>query len=197
VISRPIATDAVDDPGENFYLELRVIDFAGTITAYSPPVIILTPYVPPPYDGGGSYDYGGDSPSAPSDSCSPGFDSNSNSCTADGAGGGDKIICTAMNDHYGFGSFRNAIWLAYADRHLTKAHEVGYHTIFLPLVKFGFKQGNGRLNLLVRSILEWGTRHRAIDLRAEMRGGRRDLQGRIIRMIFEPLCYIVGKLKGY
>jgi hypothetical protein len=117
--------------------------------------------------------------------------------TGDGGGSGDKIICTAMNEQYGFGSFRNAIWLAYADRHLTKAHEVGYHTIFLPLVEFGFKRGDGKFNLLVRNILEWGTRHRAIDLRAEMRGGRRDLQGRIIRMIFEPLCYIVGKLKGY
>lgn len=84
VIARPIATDGIDDPGENFYLELRVIDYIGTITAYSPPVIILTPYVPPPYDGGGGYDGIGTSPSS-SPGCTPGSignPSNNNSCTA-------------------------------------------------------------------------------------------------------------------
>ena len=116
----------------------------------------------------------------------------------DGGGGGDgKIICTAMNQAYGFGSFRNAIWIAYADKHLSKAHEVGYHTLFLPLVDFGFKSGDGKMNMAVRKVLEWGTRHRSTDLRAEMRGTKRDTTGRIIRLIFEPLCYAVGKLKGY
>ena len=43
-----------------------------------------------------------------------------------------KIICTAMNASYGFGSYRQAIWLNYSNKHLTKAHEVGYHTLFLP-----------------------------------------------------------------
>jgi len=114
-----------------------------------------------------------------------------------GGGGGSKIICTAMNQAYGFGSFRNAIWIAYSDKHLTKAHEVGYHAIFLPLVDFGFKRGDGKLNMAVRRVMEWGTRHRSTDLRAEMRGTKRDTTGRVIRMIFEPLCYAVGKLKGY
>jgi hypothetical protein len=86
-----------------------------------------------------------------------------------GGGGGDKIICTAMNQAYGFGSFRNAIWIKYADKHLTKAHEVGYHTLFLPLVDYGFKRGDGKANMIVRRVLEWGTRHRSMDLRAEMR----------------------------
>lgn len=115
----------------------------------------------------------------------------------DGGGGGGKIICTAMNHAYGFGSFRNAIWIAYSDKHLTKAHEVGYHTLFLPLVDYGFKRGDGKLNMIVRKVLEWGTRHRSTDLRAEMRGTKRDTTGRVIRFIFEPLCYAVGKLKGY
>ena len=117
--------------------------------------------------------------------------------SAGGGGGGGKIICTAMNSAYGFGSFRNAIWIKYADKHLTKAHEVGYHTLFLPLVDFGFKRGDGKLNLAVRKVLEWGTRHRSTDLRAELRNKKRDTTGRIIRSIFEPLCFIVGKLKGY
>ena len=117
---------------------------------------------------------------------------------SDSAGGGSsKIVCTAMNQTYGFGSFRNAIWLRYASKHLTKAHEAGYHAIFLPLVDFGFKQGDGKANMAVRRFLEWGARHRSADLRAEMRGTKRDPAGRVFRLIFEPLCYAVGKLKGY
>jgi hypothetical protein len=114
-----------------------------------------------------------------------------------GAGGSSKIICTAMNHAYGFGSFRNAIWIKYADQHLTKAHEVGYHTMFLPLVKFAFNSGNAMPNRIVRKILEHGTRHRSADLRAKMRNTKRDNLGRFYRAIFEPLCYIVGKVKGY
>jgi hypothetical protein len=112
-----------------------------------------------------------------------------------GGGGGGKIICTAMNEAYGFGSFRNAIWIKYSNQHLTKEHEKGYHALFLPLVDYGFKQGDGTMNKIVRKVLEWGTRHRSTDLRAEMRGKKRDTTGRIIRAIFEPLCYFVGKYK--
>jgi hypothetical protein len=112
-----------------------------------------------------------------------------------GGDGGGKIICTAMNEAYGFGSFRNAIWIKYSNQHLTKEHEKGYHALFLPLVDYGFKQGDGTMNKIVRKVLEWGTRHRSTDLRAEMRGKKRDTTGRIIRAIFEPLCYFVGKYK--
>lgn len=154
------------------------------------------------FDGTSSGPFGGisegfdGSPSAPGANvgAQEGFDGSPGD---GGGGGGGKIICTAMNNAYGFGSFRNAIWIAYADKHLTKAHEVGYHTLFLGLVDFGFKRGNGKLNTAVRKVMEWGTRHRSTDLRAEMRGTKRDSTGRIIRMIFEPLCYAVGKLKGY
>jgi len=31
----------------------------------------------------------------------------------DGGDGGGKIICTAMNQTYGFGGFRNALWMKY------------------------------------------------------------------------------------
>ena len=102
-----------------------------------------------------------------------------------------------MNHEYGFGSFRNAIWLKYAQSNLTKAHEVGYHAIFLPLVDFAFKQGDGKLNMLTRKFLENCARHRSLDLRAEMRGTKRDTIGMIYRSVLEPLCYAVGKFKGY
>jgi len=114
-----------------------------------------------------------------------------------GGGSSDsKIVCTAMNNAYGFGSFRNAIWLAYASKHLTKYHEIGYHAMFMPLVDFGFKRGDGKLNMAVRHTLEWIARHRSVDLRAEMRNKRRDPVGRALRFVLEPLCYVVGKFKG-
>ena len=117
--------------------------------------------------------------------------------TSSDSGGGGKIVCTAMNQQYGFGSFRNAIWLKYAENNLTKAHEAGYHAIFLPLVDFAFKQGDGKLNMLTRKFLENCARHRSLDLRAEMRGTKRDTIGMIYRSVLEPLCYAVGKFKGY
>jgi hypothetical protein len=129
-------------------------------------------------DYGGGYDSYGESPSSSSDS---------------GSGGGGKIVCTAMNQAYGFGSFRNQIWLKYAADNLTKAHEVGYHTLFLPLVDLGYKKNIKP----VRAVLEHIARHRTADLRAEMRNRKRDKLGRIYRAILEPVCYIVGKLKGY
>jgi hypothetical protein len=111
-------------------------------------------------------------------------------------GGSSKIVCTAMNQAYGFGSFRNRIWLAYAAKNLTKAHEAGYHALFLPLVAVGYNQGNKMHNRIVRRVLENIARHRSADLRAEMRGGKRDRVGQAYRFILEPLCYAVGKLKG-
>jgi hypothetical protein len=112
------------------------------------------------------------------------------------SGGGGKIVCTAMNEAYGFGSFRNRIWLAYSAKNLTKAHEAGYHALFLPLVSAGYKQDKW-FSKPLRAALENIARHRSADLRAEMRGGKRDRVGQAYRFILEPLCYAVGKLKGY
>ena len=134
------------------------------------------------------------SPSAPSAGvgAQEGFDGSPGD--GGGGGGGSKIICTAMNQSYGFGSFRQAIWLRYSADHMTKEHEVGYHTLFLPLVDAAYKQDKWYSKPL-RKILEHGARHRTSDLRAEMRGTKRDVLGRIYRTIFEPLCYVVGKIK--
>jgi hypothetical protein len=142
-------------------------------------------YVPPTFftDSGG---WEGPNPAPTREQCGPN----------DGVGGG-KIVCTAMNQAYGFGGFRQSIWLSHSAKHLTKAHEIGYHTLFLPLVAVGYNQGNKMHNRIVRRVLENIARHRTADLRAEMRGIKRDPVGRAYRLILEPLCYAVGKLKGY
>lgn len=107
------------------------------------------------------------------------------------------IVCSAMNEAYGFGSYRNRIWLVYSEKHLTKAHEVGYHAMFLPLVDYAYKQGDGLSHRMLRHVLEHIAKHRSVDLRAEMRGLKRDTVGRIYRTVLEPLCYAIGKIKGY
>ena len=121
------------------------------------------------------YDSGGYDP-APSPSDSGGSS----------GGGGGKIVCTMMNETYGFGSFRNKIWQKYAKDNLTKEHETGYHKIFLPLVRIS------KTNNIVRKILEHIAVHRTIDIRQESRG-KTHMLGRIYRKILEPICYWVGK----
>lgn len=108
-----------------------------------------------------------------------------------GGGGGGKIVCTMMNESYGFGNFRNKIWLRHS-RDLPKEYEIGYHTIFLPLVKFA--KGEGKLNKVVKKTLEHIARHRTLDLKQEMKGKTHTL-GRVYRKILEPICLMVGKIK--
>jgi hypothetical protein len=105
-----------------------------------------------------------------------------------GGGGGNnkKIVCTMMNESYGFGSFRNKIWIKYARDHLSPEYQIGYHKIFLPLVRLS------KTNKLLKKTLEHIAVHRTIDIRQEARG-KVHLLGRVYRKILEPICYIVGK----
>ena len=108
---------------------------------------------------------------------------------------GGKIVCSAMNKAYGFGSFRQAIWLQHsANMPNAKTIEKGYHKLFLPVVAFAFSDKQTFARKLVRKVSEHIARHRTADLWKEMRGKRRDPLGRIYRAIIEPLCYMVGKV---
>jgi hypothetical protein len=108
--------------------------------------------------------------------------------------GGGKIVCTAMNQEYGFGSFRNAIWLAQS-KDLDPAYEKGYHTLFLPLVNYAYKAGEkNALQRILRGVLEHIARHRTADIWKQKRGKKRDTYGMIYRAILEPICYVVGKV---
>lgn len=107
---------------------------------------------------------------------------------------GGKIVCTMMNEEYGFGSFRNKIWLAHsASMPNAKVYEKGYHTMFLPLIAFAKRKGT--INRAVKSTLEHIARHRTADI-WKQKHGKRDTLGAIYRFILEPICYVVGKVKG-
>jgi hypothetical protein len=115
--------------------------------------------------------------------------------TVQSTSGGGKIVCSMMNESYGTGSFRNKVWLAHsASMSNAKVYEKGYHTMFLPLVAFAKKEGF--LNRIVKRTLEHIAKHRTADVYKEMRNGKRDTLGRIYRAVLEPLCYVVGKVKG-
>ena len=98
---------------------------------------------------------------------------------------GGKIVCTMMNESYGFGSFRNKIWMKF-HKDLSPEYQRGYHKLFLPLVKIAKK------NMVVKKILEHIAVHSTIDMRQSMRG-KTHLLGRIYRKILLPVCYWVGK----
>ena len=103
-----------------------------------------------------------------------------------GRGGRSKIVCTMMNESYGFGSFRNKIWLRHS-KNLAPEYQIGYHRIFLPLVK------KAKTNKVLKKILEHIAIHRTIDIRQEERN-KTHLLGRVYRTILEPICYWVGKI---
>ena len=103
-----------------------------------------------------------------------------------GRSGRSKIVCTMMNESYGFGSFRNKIWLRHS-KNLAPEYQIGYHRIFLPLVK------KAKTNKVLKKILEHIAIHRTIDIRQEERN-KTHLLGRVYRTILEPICYWVGKI---
>ena len=103
-----------------------------------------------------------------------------------------KIVCTAMNNAYGFGSFRQTIWLKHS-KDLDPAYQKGYHRIFRPLIKFAYSNQKW-YNIAVRKTLEGIARRRTADIWMQQKGKRHPI-GAIERAILEPICYIVGKIK--
>jgi hypothetical protein len=116
--------------------------------------------------------------------------------TPSGDGGGcgcGKIVCTAMNEQYGFGTFRQTIWLYNAEQ-LPKEYEKGYHKMFLPLVRYLYKTDQpSKIQLFLKGLLEDVVKHRTADI-WQQRKGKRDKLGSWYRAVFDPLCYYVGLL---
>ena len=107
----------------------------------------------------------------------------------DPGGNNKKIVCTMMNESYGFGSFRNKIWLRQS-KNLAPEYQIGYHKLFLPLVNYAKQKGI--TNNIVKKILEHIAIHRTIDIRQEEKN-KIHLIGRVYRKVLEPLCYWAGK----
>lgn len=114
-----------------------------------------------------------------------------------GGGGGGKIICTAMNDLYGLPYTENKVWLKYSVTHMRPEHQVGYHKVFLPLVDYAFKQGDGVTHLWLRNILVWIGINRTKDIQDELAGlNPRPFKRLLIRKPAEAAIYYIGKWFG-
>ena len=107
---------------------------------------------------------------------------------ADSSPGG-KIVCTMMNESYGFGSFRNKIWMKFHGN-IAPEYQKGYHKLFLPLVSYAKQKGI--TNKIIKNILEHIAVHSTIDMRQALRG-KRHLLGRVYRKVILPLCYWAGR----
>jgi len=110
----------------------------------------------------------------------------------DSGSSNDKIVCTAMNNAYGFGSFRQTVWLQHS-KNMHPAYQKGYHRIFKPLIKVAYKDEKW-YNIALRKTLEGIARRRTADIWMQ-KHGKRHFLGAIERAILEPICYIVGKIK--
>ncbi len=107
-----------------------------------------------------------------------------------GPTGGGKIVCTMMNESYGFGSFRNKIWMKFHGN-IAPEYQKGYHKLFLPLVNYAKQKGI--TNKIIKNILEHIAVHSTIDMRQTLRG-KRHLLGRLYRKIFYQ--YVIGQVKN-
>ena len=100
-----------------------------------------------------------------------------------------KIICTAMNNMYGFGSYRNALWMKYQSSHMAaEEYELGYHKLVMPLVK------KMPTNKTIRTVLERIAKRRTINIRKELRGQKLPLYYRSMKYTVRPLLFAVGWL---
>ena len=106
-----------------------------------------------------------------------------------GDSGGGKIICTTMNKMYGLPMYSNKVWMRYNKyKNLDNAWELGYHKIFLSLVK------KMPTNKYIRDILEWLAKNRTHGVKEEMKGNIFTTNTLLIRPILGPIVYITGKL---
>ena len=189
----------VDDPTAT--VSLTTVTDASPPPPSSPPPDFVT-YVPPPDDDDDDQpsgnQYGGfdsttvqEETSAMEDAYQEAAYGSPSDDSDDDDGGGGKIVCTAMNQAYGFGSFRQAIWLAHS-RDMAPEYQAGYHAIFQPLVTYGYG-GVTKPRKFVRNILEGIARRRTADIWMQKKGKRHPI-GRIERAFWEPVCYAVGRI---
>ena len=123
-------------------------------------------------------------------------DNSNNTNTTDSDSGGtsdgndsSKIVCTTMNKMYGLPMYSNKVWMRYNKyKKLDSAWQLGYHKIFLSLVK------QMPTNKYIRNILEWLAKNRTHGVKEEMKGNIFTTNTLLIRPILGPVVYITGKL---
>ena len=124
--------------------------------------------------------------------------SNNNTNTTDTSGGfddGKSVICTALNDIYGFGTFRNKIWMKYNNYENAKwpstsnsIAELGYHKIFGPLSE------KMKYSKTLTKVLRRIARVRTDRIRKEMSNKPYSLESKIHLALIRPFALVAGWL---
>ena len=105
-----------------------------------------------------------------------------------------KIICTALNEIYGFGSFRSKLWMRYNnyEKALYPSHskilELGYHKVFGKLTEM--MPNSPLLTKILRRI----ARVRTNRIKREMTGKPITLESKLHVALIRPVNYTVGWL---
>jgi len=105
-----------------------------------------------------------------------------------------KIICTALNDMYGFGSFRNKLWMKYNDYDKalypsnSEILQLGYHKVFGKLTEM---MPNSPL---ITKALRRIARVRTDRIRREMSGKPLTFESKLHPAILRPIAYAAGWL---
>ena len=105
-----------------------------------------------------------------------------------------KIVCTTLNEIYGFGGFRNKLWMKYNNydkaRYLPNPEilELGYHKLFGKLTEM--MPSSPLLTKVLRRI----ARVRTDRIRREMTGKPLTLESKIYAAILIPTHYVIGWL---
>ena len=105
---------------------------------------------------------------------------------------GSKVICTAIYSSTGLKDWHDnsILWNRHLNKHLTKYHQIGYHFLFSKFARAMSKY---------KSVMYVGRKmatYRTRDLQRVMTNKGRYVPGLVLRYLFEPVCYVIGRIKG-
>jgi len=108
-------------------------------------------------------------------------------------GGGKSIICTQMYQQTQLEDWKKTmqLWYIFQKKYLTIEHQQGYHFLFKPFVN-GMKKSK-----ILTTIGKHCAIARTNDIKHIMFRTPFSLSGRLVRLITEPICYIIGKIKSW
>ena len=104
-----------------------------------------------------------------------------------GGGGGGKVICTAMHEMAGFGSYRNKLWQTYAKQTYRNDNvQLGYHKVFANMAKTMYNKPT------LAKVLGYFARNRTVYIRNKMRNKPNSLGSIILWNTVEGGLYLLG-----
>ena len=106
---------------------------------------------------------------------------------SDSGGGGSKVICTAMHEMAGFGSYRNKLWQTYAKQAYRNDNvQLGYHKVFANMAKTMYNKPT------LAKVLGYFARNRTVYIRNKMRNKPNSLGSIILWNTVEGGLYLLG-----